>query len=84
MRNLRRRLRKSCKNFGNGRLVRNIFEAAVVRQASRVVALPHPDTAQLSRFLPDDIPEVAPGHRPPISASEVAFANDPVAGSGGR
>lgn len=72
------------RHFGNGRLVRNIFEAAVVRQASRVVALPHPDTAQLSRFLPDDIPEVAPGHRPPISASEVAFANDPVAGSGGR
>lgn len=72
------------RHFGNGRLVRNIFEAAVVRQASRVVALPHPDTAQLSTFLPDDIPEVAPGHRPPISASEIAFDNDPVAGSGGR
>jgi SpoVK/Ycf46/Vps4 family AAA+-type ATPase len=37
--------------FGNGRLIRNIFEAALGRQASRIVATSHPDLTSLT--LPD-------------------------------
>jgi NAD(P)-dependent dehydrogenase (short-subunit alcohol dehydrogenase family) len=57
------------RHFGNGRLVRNIFEAAVVRQASRLVGLKDPDTRALSTFTAADIPDVAPGHRPPSTGS---------------
>jgi hypothetical protein len=35
------------KGFGNGRLVRNMFEAAVAHQASRIVALPEPPTDEV-------------------------------------
>src|SRR3954453_5824205 len=35
------------KGFGNGRLARNLFEAAVARQASRIVTMQSPTDAQL-------------------------------------
>jgi AAA lid domain/ATPase family associated with various cellular activities (AAA) len=43
------------KGFGNGRLARNLFEAAVGRQASRIVAQDNPTDAELCTLLPDDV-----------------------------
>ena len=48
------------KGFGNGRVARNLFEAAVARQASRVVALKDPTNEQLCELQPADVlPEAA-------------------------
>jgi len=45
-------------NFGNGRDVRNIFEAAVVRQSDRVASLEAPTKDDLMLLIPSDlIPE---------------------------
>lgn len=44
------------KGFGNGRLVRNLFERAVAQQASRVVTLDDPTDAELCTLTPEDIP----------------------------
>ncbi len=49
------------RGFGNGRLARNVFEAAVARQASRVVGLTDPTDEQLTEILPADLPETADG-----------------------
>jgi AAA lid domain/ATPase family associated with various cellular activities (AAA) len=46
------------RGFGNGRLVRNLFEAAVANQASRLVALDHPSDEQLTTLTAADIPPV--------------------------
>ena len=43
------------KGFGNGRLARNLFEAAVARQASRVVAVDDPTDEQLVSLCGSDI-----------------------------
>jgi Cdc6-like AAA superfamily ATPase len=46
------------KGFGNARLVRNLFEAAMARQAKRLVTPPAPEEPshdELITFLPDDI-----------------------------
>jgi hypothetical protein len=43
------------KGFGNGRLARNLFEAAIGRQASRIVAMANPTDAELCSLLPEDI-----------------------------
>jgi len=43
------------KGFGNGRLARNLFEAAVGRQASRIIAQADPTDAELCSLLPDDV-----------------------------
>jgi SpoVK/Ycf46/Vps4 family AAA+-type ATPase len=53
------------KGFGNARLARNMFEAAVARQASRVVAITEPTDDQLVLLTADDIgpPEAAGGGR---------------------
>lgn len=48
------------KGFGNGRLVRNLFEHAIARQATRVVAIASPTDAQLVELAPDDIPVPEP------------------------
>ena len=48
------------KGFGNGRLARNLFEEAVGRQASRIVAGTTPTDEQLGAFSPEDIPVPAP------------------------
>ena len=45
------------KGFGNARLARNLFEAAVANHASRVVGLPHATDEQLSTIVEADIPE---------------------------
>ncbi|MGH9282457.1 MAG: AAA family ATPase, partial [Acidimicrobiales bacterium] len=43
------------KGFGNARLARNLFEAAVARQASRVVDLTDPTDEQLMALTVDDV-----------------------------
>ncbi len=48
------------KGFGNGRLVRNLFEHAVARQASRVVDLENPTDAQLVGLAAADVPPLEP------------------------
>jgi AAA lid domain/ATPase family associated with various cellular activities (AAA) len=47
--------------FGNGRLARNLFEAALANQASRLVAIDHPSDEQLTTLTADDIPAPAAG-----------------------
>ena len=46
-------------SFGNARLCRNLFEAAIELHASRIVEQPQTTKEELSTLLPDDIP--APG-----------------------
>jgi Cdc6-like AAA superfamily ATPase len=48
------------KGFGNGRLARNLFEAAVARQASRIVAVKDPTNDDLCSLTADDIGPAAP------------------------
>lgn len=43
--------------FGNGRLVRNLFEAAVANHASRVVEIPDPSDEVLTTLTVGDIPD---------------------------
>jgi hypothetical protein len=49
--------------FGNGRVARNLFEAAVANQATRLVALDDPTDEQLTTLTAADIPtpDGAPG-----------------------
>jgi len=47
------------KGFGNGRLARNLFEAAMGRQASRIVDVTNPTESDLCTLSPDDIGEPA-------------------------
>jgi Cdc6-like AAA superfamily ATPase len=49
------------KGFGNGRVARNLFESAVARQASRVVAIEDPTDVQLTELVAADIPPPQPG-----------------------
>jgi Cdc6-like AAA superfamily ATPase len=44
------------RGFGNGRLARNLFEAAVANQATRLVALASPTDAELTTLTAADIP----------------------------
>jgi hypothetical protein len=46
------------RGFGNGRLARNLFEAAVANQATRLVALDHPTDEQLTTLTAADVPPV--------------------------
>jgi len=43
------------KGFGNARLARNLFEAAVARQASRIVAITNPTDEQLCSLTAQDV-----------------------------
>ncbi|MGK2928918.1 MAG: AAA family ATPase [Acidimicrobiales bacterium] len=43
------------KGFGNGRVSRNLFEAAVARQASRVVGIDSPTDADLTELTESDV-----------------------------
>jgi SpoVK/Ycf46/Vps4 family AAA+-type ATPase len=45
------------KGFGNGRLARNLFEAAVARQAERLADVKDPSDADLCTLTEADIPE---------------------------
>ncbi|MCU1453937.1 MAG: putative sporulation protein [Acidimicrobiales bacterium] len=62
------------KGFGNGRLVRNLFEDAVARQASRMVALAAPSDDELTTLTAADIAPVGagPGHEDRTTASRTA------------
>jgi Cdc6-like AAA superfamily ATPase len=44
------------RGFGNGRLARNLFEAAVANQASRLVKVEQPTDDQLTTLTAEDIP----------------------------
>ena len=46
------------RGFGNGRLARNLFEAAVANQATRLVALDRPTDEQLTTLTAADVPAV--------------------------
>ncbi len=48
------------KGFGNGRVARNLFEAAVANHASRIVALPTPTDDDLTTLVAADIPTTTP------------------------
>jgi hypothetical protein len=45
-------------SFGNARLVRNVFEAAITRQASRVVEIDEPSDDHLIDLVAADIPDL--------------------------
>ncbi len=60
------------KGFGNGRFVRNLFEAAVARQATRIVEGASPSDEQLMTLTVGDIPDGAAGEAG--AASSVASA----------
>ncbi|HUG85926.1 MAG TPA: AAA family ATPase [Euzebya sp.] len=45
------------RGFGNGRLARNVFESAVAKHASRVVAMDEPSAQLLQTLVPEDLPE---------------------------
>lgn len=47
------------RGFGNGRLARNLFEAMVARQSSRVVTIDSPTDDQLCTFVVADVPTTA-------------------------
>jgi hypothetical protein len=51
--------------FGNARFVRNLFEAAVVRQAWRLRDVPEPTVTQLRELTPDDLGELPDTVHPP-------------------
>ena len=46
------------RGFGNGRLARNLFEAIVARQSSRLVDVESPTDEQLCTFAVADVPDV--------------------------
>ncbi len=46
--------------FGNGRLARNLFEAAATNQATRLVASDRPSDAELTTLTAADIPATTP------------------------
>ncbi|HUQ40560.1 MAG TPA: hypothetical protein VM030_10435, partial [Acidimicrobiales bacterium] len=48
------------KGFGNARHSRNLFEAAIARQAGRLVAITNPTNDQLLELLPEDIGDALP------------------------
>ena len=54
VRSLRQRLEELPRNpeFGNGRLVGNIFETAITRQASRIIAT---ESSDLTQLIPADL-----------------------------
>jgi SpoVK/Ycf46/Vps4 family AAA+-type ATPase len=62
------------KGFGNGRVARNLFEAAVARQASRVVAIDDPSDEVLVTLTAADIPDLP--DLPPIADDRAAAADD--------
>lgn len=45
------------RGFGNGRLARNVFESAVAKHASRVVAMDEPSAELLQTLVPEDLPD---------------------------
>jgi hypothetical protein len=57
------------KGFGNGRLARNLFEAAMAAQASRLVQIEEPTNEQLCELVAADIvPPAAPPAATPVAS----------------
>ena len=46
------------RGFGNARLIRNVFEEAVGRQAQRLASWEEPTDEQLTTLIADDLPPV--------------------------
>jgi hypothetical protein len=46
-------------SFGNARLVRNLFEEAVARHASRIVTIASPSKDELCTLRPEDVPDAS-------------------------
>lgn len=67
------------KGFGNARVARNMFEAAINRQASRIVKLKHPDNSTLTTLEADDI--AGPDENPGVDDMGHDHAPDPVTGT---
>jgi hypothetical protein len=57
------------RDSGNARLVRRLFEAAVIRQANRLSTVEHPSKDDLVTLLPEDVTEVSSGSLPTRSVS---------------
>ncbi|MBK9181046.1 MAG: AAA family ATPase [Acidimicrobiales bacterium] len=60
------------KGFGNARLVRNLFEAAVARQARRLVGVEAPTDEQLVTLVADDVGAGPPSPEPEPEPEPVA------------
>lgn len=58
------------RGFGNGRLARNLFEAAVQRQAERLVEVADPTDEQLTTLEPADVASVPVAVRPGDDAGD--------------
>ncbi|GDX11598.1 hypothetical protein LBMAG57_33700 [Verrucomicrobiota bacterium] len=50
------RFKERGSNFGNGRMVRNLFEKIVGNHANRVAALSNPSVNALENLMPEDLP----------------------------
>ncbi|MGK7958565.1 MAG: AAA family ATPase [Crocosphaera sp.] len=46
------------KSFGNGRLVRNMFEKAIEKQANRIVTIPNVNAYIMQQILPEDVDQL--------------------------
>lgn len=66
--------------FGNGRLARNLFEAAVLRQALRLAEVAEPTNEQLVALLPADIASVPTATEAADGAVAEAAGAEPVDG----
>jgi SpoVK/Ycf46/Vps4 family AAA+-type ATPase len=64
------------RGFGNGRLARNLVEAAVANQATRLVALADPTDEQLTTLTAADVPPIGP----PPSGPEPGGGPEPGVG----
>ncbi|MGE0879881.1 MAG: AAA family ATPase [Acidimicrobiia bacterium] len=49
------------RGFGNARLVRNLFEAAIARQAGRIMKIASPSDHDLTTLVADDVPDATAG-----------------------
>ncbi|MCU0537922.1 MAG: hypothetical protein MUD14_28895 [Hydrococcus sp. Prado102] len=50
------------KSFGNGRLVRNLFETVMKRQAKRLAKFPNANKEMMMTIMPEDIIPIVKSH----------------------
>jgi hypothetical protein len=65
------------RGFGNARLARNLFEAAVTNQATRLATVEHPTDDQLTTLTAADIPRLDRGVPAPAPAASHPTAGQP-------
>lgn len=72
--------------FGNARLARNMFEAAINHHAGRVMALGHPPTEdELTTLLPVDLPDAAdPDDAGADTGTDTAADTGPIEATGAQ